>query len=128
LLHSGTIESDIVALTERQIRMMSPTYLLLRQAVLQRAPIEAEYQGLLRQMCPHALGWKNGKEKVLLYQFAGGSKHGLEPPGSPNNWRCLFVGSLTKVRVIDGDWYTASNHSRPQTCIDDVDVQAVVEI
>ncbi|GAI22102.1 unnamed protein product, partial [marine sediment metagenome] len=38
-------------------------------------------------------------------------------------WRCMSVNGLSGVSLQEGEWHTASNHSQPQTCIDDVDVE-----
>jgi len=98
-------------------------YSLIRQAILNKQVVVASYNGYRRQMCPHVLGMKNGREHALFYQFAGGSSSGLGPPGSRNNWRCVFVDELTDVQVVDGTWHTAPNHSRPQSCVGEIDVE-----
>jgi hypothetical protein len=38
------------------------------------------------------------------------------------NWRCLAVENLSNVELLDGPWQTAENHSRPQNCIDEVEL------
>jgi len=48
----------------------------------------------------------------------------LQPAGSAANWRCISVEKLSRVALLEGAWYTAPNHSRPQTCVVDVDVDA----
>lgn len=75
------------------------------------------------ELSPHCLGTKNGRDQALFYQFAGGSKSGLSPDGSTDNWRCLFIDELTNVRSERGRWHTAPNESRPQRCVDQVDVE-----
>ena len=99
------------------------TYDLLKQAISKKQQVVATYNGYRREMCPHALGKKNGKEKCLFYQFAGESISRQIIPGSEDNWRCFFVNKLIGVSVREGEWYTASNHSRPQTCVDVIDVE-----
>jgi hypothetical protein len=42
--------------------------------------------------------------------------------GAPDNWRCLTVENLSQVELLDGPWQTAENHSRPQTCIETVEL------
>lgn len=102
----------------------SLNYLLVRQAIIDRRSIEASYQGHRRVMSPHVLGRKNGREQALFYQFDGTSKSGLKPAGSPDNWRCIPVGLLTELKVLDsGVWATGPNHSKPQTCVSDIDVE-----
>ena len=74
---------------------------------------------------PHRLGHNNtGKPSVLCYQYGGDGSTGLEPSGSPANWRCMKLEKFSRVELIEGAWHTAPNHSRPQTCITEVDVDA----
>jgi hypothetical protein len=98
-------------------------YRLVRAAVVQKRPIEALYRGHLRLLCPHRLG-KNqrGEPRVLCYQYGGDSESGLEPDGSPANWRCMAVDKLSHVELLEGTWHAAPNHSRPQTCVVELDV------
>jgi len=99
--------------------MPSEAFSIIQQAIEERSSIEADYKGHRRQMSPHVVGYKGGVEHALLYQYGGGSSSGLGPPGSPGNWRCLFVRELSNVTIIEGVFETAPNHSRPQTCVDD---------
>jgi len=95
-------------------------YWMIRQAILDKDIVVATYHGYVREMCPHELGTKNGRLQSLMYQFAGGSTNDLEPDGSPANWRCIIVEELANVSIKKsaGEWHTASNYSRPQTCVD----------
>lgn len=102
---------------------MDGTYAIIREAILSKQQIVANYHGYAREMCPHVLGTKGRREQVLFYQFAGHSRSGLSPDGSPNNWRCMFVDELSEVEARDGEWHSAPNHSRPQTCVDEIDVE-----
>ena len=75
--------------------------------------------------CPHLLGLNRYRRlRVLCYQYGGDSESGLEPEGAPDNWRCLAVEHLGQVELLDGPWQTAENHSRPQTCIEEVELDA----
>jgi len=103
--------------------MPSAAYSLIRQAILDKDIVTAMYDGHLREMRPHTLGYKHGQEHALFYQFGGTSRSGLAPAGSAQNWRCVFVGRLTQVAVRKGPWQSAGNHSRPQTCVDEIDVE-----
>jgi hypothetical protein len=58
------------------------------------------------------------------YQYGGESESGLQPVGSPANWRCIAVEKLSRVELLDGSWRTAPNHSRPASCIADADIDA----
>ena len=101
----------------------SDTYNLVRQAIIDRQHVVGVYQGHRREMCPHAIGTKNGREQAIFYQFGGTSSSGLGQP--EDNWRCIVIGGLTEVHVSvrQGSWHTASNHSRPQACVDEIDVE-----
>ena len=101
----------------------SDAYSLIRYAILNKNQIVADYRDHARFLCPHVLGKKGGREQALFYQFAGQSSTGLGPDGDPANWRCMFIEELSNVTVQDGDWHTAPNHSRPQTCVDDIDAE-----
>jgi len=98
---------------------------MVRIAVEGRQPISAIYHNRYRLFCPHRLGRnKQGQVRVLCYQYGGESESGLKPMGSPDNWRCIALDELTRVDLMDGPWRTAPNHSRPASCIVDVDVAA----
>ena len=103
--------------------MFSVTYLMIRDAIIRMKIVEGYYDQRWRIMCPHAIGTKRGREQALFYQFAGDSSSPLGAPGSPDNWRCMPIAGLSQVRVVDGDWHSAANHSRRNTCLDWVDVE-----
>lgn len=99
------------------------TYELVRDAIVNKRLISASNNGYHRELCPHVLGTKNGRQQGLFYQFAGESSSGLEPDGSPNNWRCIPIKTMANVEAYDGTWHTSTNHSRLQTCVDEIDVE-----
>jgi hypothetical protein len=104
---------------------LEDVYRIVRQAVETRRPISAVYEEHPPLFCPHRLGRnKEGELRVLCYQFGGGSRSGLRPPGSPDNWRCIALDKLKGVELLEGAWQTAPNHSRPASCIADADVDA----
>jgi hypothetical protein len=95
------------------------TYALLRRAIEERLQVDATYGGHQRRLCPHVLGTKDGEPQALFFQFAGGSRKGLEPGGG---WRCLPLAGLGDVSAHDGEWHSKP-HSQPQHCIDAVDLE-----
>ena len=108
-----------------KIQTVEDMYRLIRTAVTGRQPMSAVYEERLRLLCPHRLGHNSaGKARVLCYQYGGASSTGLETSGSPANWRCMKVEKFSRIKLLAGIWHTAPNHSRPQTCITDVDVDA----
>jgi hypothetical protein len=108
-----------------EIQTVEEIYSLVWKAVKGRRPIRALYHGRSRLLCPHRLGRnREGKLRVLCYQYAGESESGLQRAGSPDNWRCVALEKLSKVELIEGTWRTAPNHSRPQTCVAVADIDA----
>ena len=97
-------------------------YEIVEDAIVNHKIITATYRDRIRIMCPHVLGTKRGRQQALFYQFAGDSSSGLGPDGDPENWRCMFLDELSNVNSADakGEWHTAPNHSRPQTCVDQI--------
>lgn len=104
---------------------MTANYDHFRQAIVAQRPVAFDYKGHRRLACPHVIGTKNGLEKVLTYQYGGGSSSGLPNDGE---WRCLFISEVFNVEVLDGEWKTGPNHSQPQTCVDEIDVQVTVPL
>jgi hypothetical protein len=100
-------------------------YRIVRTAVESRRPISGVYHNRHRLFCPHRLGRnKEGQPRVLCYQYGGESESGLKPMGSAENWRCIALNELRRVKLLEGPWQTAPNHSRPTSCIADVEVDA----
>src|SRR5512135_3173083 len=108
-----------------KIQTLEEIYYLVRTAVLSKRPIRARYYGRERFLGPHRLGRNSdGQMGGLCYQYGGESGSGLQAPGSPANWRCIALEKLSRVELLEGAWHTAPNHSRPQTCVAEVDVDA----
>jgi hypothetical protein len=110
---------------QSKIQTVEDIYRLVRTAVVSKRPIRAIYHGRDRWLCPHRLGRNHeGQTQALCYQYRGESVSGLQAAGSPANWRCIALEKLSRVDLLDDVWHTAPNHSRPQTCVADVDVDA----
>src|SRR5580700_9257792 len=100
-------------------------YRIVHAAVESRRPISAVYHNRHRLLCPHRLGRnRQGQLRVLCYQYGGESESGLQPVGSPANWRCISVEKLSAVELLEGSWRTAPNHSRPASCVVEADIDA----
>ena len=109
----------------QRVETLEEVHELVRTAVVNKQPIRAVYKKHVRLLCPHRLGWnKEGKLQVLCYQYGGESGSGLQRPGSPDNWRCVALEHLHNLELLNDKWRTAENHSRSQTCIDRVEVDA----
>jgi hypothetical protein len=108
-----------------QIQTVEEIYRLVWTAVANKQPIEANYQGRYRLFCPHRLGRnREGQLRVLCYQYGGESRSGLDPLGSHANWRCVALEKLSRVKLVEGGWRTAPNHSRPASCVVEADIDA----
>lgn len=108
-----------------RIQTVEDIYQLVWAAVTSKRAIEARYHGRSRLFCPHRLGRNSaGELRVLCYQYGGESESGLQPPGSPANWRCVALEKLSQVGLLEDAWHTAPNHSRPASCVVDADIDA----
>ena len=103
----------------------SPTLMLFHQAIINRQQVICRYKGHLRQVCPHILGYKDGKETALVFQFEGESSRGLATRG---DWRCLSLMEVHDAVTRDGRWYSAGRHSQRQRCADDVYVDVNTDV
>jgi hypothetical protein len=107
------------------IQTVEDIYQLVWTSVERKQPIEASYDGRLRLLCPHRLGRNSKRElRVLCYQYGGNSRSRLEQSGSPANWRCMVVEKLRQVRLLEDNWQTAPNQSRPASCVVEADIDA----
>ena len=114
-----------MGVVEAKIQTVEDIYQLVWTAVANKRPIEANYHGHHRLFCPHRLGRnQEGQRRVLCYQYGGTSDSGLQPPGSPANWRCMALEKLSQVKLLADSWQTAPNHSRPASCVVDADIDA----
>ncbi len=98
----------------------------LEAALRQRRPVHVSYHGRQRLICPHALGWKNGRPMLLGYQTGGQTSTGKLPSDPRRRWRCLFIDEVEHVTAAEplSAWQTADNYnySHPFNAIDVVTV------
>lgn len=97
-----------------------PAWAVLEQAIAQRRSVSACYHAGQRIVCPHALGWKAGRAKVLVYQ--------AEPTPNPTavdprqQWRSMFVDEIDNPVITDDPWRTADNYTPICNNIDEVEI------
>ena len=97
------------------------TFELVWDAIAKKKRVHARYKGHSRVLCPHVLGYKDGREQCLFYQVSGGSDSGLGPAGSSQNWRCIPLDGIDEIELAEGSWYTADTTGhRDQNCVDQV--------
>ena len=108
-----------------QIQTVEEIYQLVWTAVANKTADRSHLPGRHRLFCPHRLGRnREGQLRVLCYQYGGESRSGLQPSGSPANWRCVALEKLSRVKLVEGAWRTAPNHSRPASCVAEADIDA----
>jgi hypothetical protein len=105
--------------------MPSVPYARIRSAIADKKQVVATYRGHRREMCPHAIGLgPAGNEQALFYQFAGGSSKGdVAKLDERDRWRCMALDALEDVEIRNGEWQSAGNHSVPNTCIKEIDLE-----
>lgn len=103
--------------------MQSEAYKLVRDAVCNKMQVVATYDGYRRELCPHKIGWKNGKPQALFYQFAGHTSSGEIKVPTAGSWKCMAIAKLQDVSVREGEWYTGEIKYGNGDCIDDIDVE-----
>src|SRR5579863_3657315 len=97
-------------------------YDTLREAIGTRRCVRVLAAGRSRDICPHALGVKDGQPRVLVFQYEGGSASGLAPGGQ---WRTFFLREIASAKIIDGAWRTGKHAvSKIEACLDEVEHRA----
>ena len=99
------------------------TWAALETALRQRRPVQVTYHNKQRTICPHALGWNNGRPKVLAYQVGGTTTQGTLPADPRQCWRSMFVDEIEDPIITDDPWQTADNYRRNFNGIDHVEVE-----
>jgi hypothetical protein len=107
-----------MGVVETKIQTVEEIYGLVWAAVANTHPIAASYDRL--RGCFARTGWAGTRKAncVCCAISTGESESGLEPAGSPANWRCLVLEKLRRVKLLlDDGWHTGPNHSRPASCV-----------
>lgn len=104
--------------------MTSQNFELIMQAIKNKQQVHADYDGHRRELCPHVLGYKAGKEQALFCQFGGSStSQGVISPANAQ-WRCIPVGEMSNLQVINGPWYTLDTQNKRRTsCVDEITIE-----
>lgn len=103
--------------------MLSSTYALFRNAIINEQQVVCIYDGRRRELCPHIIGTnKRGEEVVLAWQFGG------ESSGPLPQWRCLKLANVSKARLREGSWHEGGSHQTTQTCVSDIDLDINVQV
>lgn len=93
----------------------------LTAAILCRRAVKIRAKGWEREVCPHALGYRDGRCKVLTYQYSGGSASGLAADGG---WRCFVLQDILRIEITDGAWHTSHDYvAKLETSFNSIDCQ-----
>ena len=106
--------------------MPSANYRIIREAIQREQQIVCVYQGQPREVCPHIIGWTNGEERLLAWQFGG--KTGSVPLPRGGAWKCLNVAAMHEVKARDGAWHAGSSHQKEQSCVQAIDLDINVHV
>ncbi len=91
----------------------------LRQAIAFKRCVRLRTAGFSRDICPHALGFKDGSPRLLAFQYDGSSVSGLSSGGQ---WRAFFVHDIAEATPIEGRWHTGTNFvAKVEACLDRVE-------
>ena len=94
---------------------------ILKTAIRCRRPVEMLTAGRLRQVCPHALGHRDYRLKVLVFQFSGESASVLPSDGA---WRSFFLDDIAWAKITDGPWRSGRNRiAKIEASFDHVDLE-----
>lgn len=99
-------------------RNLPPAWAVLQLALAAKKPVRARHHNHDRVLCPHALGWKNGRAKLMAYQSGGTTSDGPLPADPAARWRCMFVDDVEAPLIVDEPWETWDNHSQSSSCMD----------
>jgi len=100
-----------------------PAWPALAQALRHLIAVQVRYHGHLRLICPHALGWKNGRPKVLSYQASGTTSAGHLPDDPRQRWRSMFIDEIDELIETEQPWQSADNHNLATTnCFDAIEL------
>jgi hypothetical protein len=97
-----------------------PAWAVLEEALVHKRRVRVRYGGHERTICPHVLGWKNRRPKVLAYQVEGTTSHGRLPPDPTERWRSMFVGDIDDAIIVEGAWQSGPNYTPTHNGIDEV--------
>lgn len=96
------------------------TWAVLEQALTGQRRVRVRYNGHERTICPHVLGWKNNRPKVLAYQIDGTTTDGPLPTDPARRWRAMFITDIEDAAIVDGAWQTGPNYTPMTNNIDHV--------
>jgi len=101
----------------------APTWAVLEEALVAKRRVRLRYAGHERTICPHVLGWKNDRAKVLAYQVEGTTSQGRLAQDPTQRWRSMFVSDIDQAMIVEGSWQSSPNYGPTHNGIDEVALQ-----
>lgn len=99
-----------------------PAWDLLARAIIDRRSVRADYHGHARLLCPHLLGWKNGRARVLSYQASGSTSSRALGSDRHQRWRWMFVDEIEGAVITNDTWQSASNYRAGGTGVEVIEL------
>lgn len=91
---------------------MSPRMQQLINTIQNAQSVEFDCHGKHRVVTPHIVGYKDGKEHILSYQYDGeSSEHNL-------GWRCMNIKDINNIKVLDSEALHSQHTHNTATCVD----------
>jgi hypothetical protein len=108
---------------EQWAKGLEAEYSQLRRAILRRQLVKCLYKGLECELCPYAIGLKNGWPHLLALQVGGKSWDSTSGNG---NWHCIPIYQLINIAVYMGEWRRGKAPAPKEMCLDLVELTAPV--
>jgi hypothetical protein len=108
-------------LRARMCEMVQPisVHETLKTAIRKRCCVVMMAEGRRREVCPHALGYKDKRLKLLVYQYSGASASGLANDGA---WRCFFFDDIWWTEIASGPWHSSPDYvAKAETSFDHIE-------
>lgn len=99
---------------------VASAWAVLEEALVDKRRVRLRYAGHERTVCPHVLGWKNNRPKVLAYQVEGTTSQGLLPRDPTQRWRSMFICDIDRAVIVEGSWHSGPNYNPTHNGIDQV--------
>ncbi|MCK1309542.1 hypothetical protein [Bradyrhizobium sp. 45] len=99
----------------------SAVFMILRQALLERRPVQVSHDGKCQTVCPYILGHAAGEERafVLVVDASSRTKRPVQA-----KWICLRLSKIDDVRFADEPWIEQDYPGPVQRCVDQVHLDA----
>lgn len=99
----------------------SEVFMILRQALLERRPVQVSRDGKCQTVCPYILGHATGEERAFVLVVDASSR--TKCPADAR-WICLRVSKIDDIRFADKPWIEQDYPGPVQRCVDQAHLKA----